>query len=114
MNLNFIEFMKQKPMKERDMKFKRTLKSQGGNTFDDIKQNLIEFSKKNRKSLESRYVSRDKRMQVVDLLLEGNDVGTYTPKFSVLDPEATAQSFNGSVNYVPEKKRMKLIKKLRT
>ena len=89
-NLNFIEFLKQKPMKESDMKFQRTLRSQGGNTFDDIKQNLLEFSKKNFKSIESRYVSRDKRMQVVDLLLEGNDVGTYTPKFSVMDPESTA------------------------
>ena len=51
-------------------------------------------------------------MQVVDLLLEGNDVGTYTPKFSVMDPESTAQSFYGSVEYLPEKKRLKLVKNL--
>ena len=44
--------------------------------------------------------------------MEGNDVGTYTPKYNVMDPEVTAQSFYGSIEYLPECKRLKLMRKL--
>ena len=44
-NLNFLEFMKMKPLRDDQMKFQRVVTAQGASTFDDIKQNLEEFSR---------------------------------------------------------------------
>ena len=59
-NLNLAEFLSQKAKKPREMAFKRVVTSQGGATFDDIKQDLDEFHRRGRKSLEGQTVSRKK------------------------------------------------------
>ena len=42
-NLNIIEFMAMKQKRPEELKFQRVVTAQGGNTFDDIRQNLEEF-----------------------------------------------------------------------
>ena len=42
------------------MKFQRVVTAQGANTFDDIKQNLEEFSRQGKLSMQKRAMTRQR------------------------------------------------------
>ena len=60
-NLNILQFMNLKPKRAEELKFQRVITAQGGNTFDDVKQNLEEFNRLGKDSLERRAMTRERR-----------------------------------------------------
>jgi len=89
-NLNIMQFLNAKPKTKAEMKFMRVVSSQGGATFEDMQQNLEEFRRLGRNSMESTAVSRKQHQRVHNVLPNGKEVGAYSPKFRIIERRQTS------------------------
>ena len=104
-NLNIMQFLNAKPKTKDEMKFMRVVTSQGGATFEDLKQDLEQFRRLGRKSLEATAVTRKQHQRVHNMLPNGKEVGAYSPKFRVIERRGTSQHFYGKKRFLSEKLR---------
>ena len=77
-----------------------------------MKQNLDEYHRLGRVSLERRALTRQRRKDVHDLMQQGKEVGAYSPQYRLLERRATGSNFHGPQRYISEDRRVQLERKL--